>query len=89
MSAQLFAWLEMGTSLTGPIFTVFVVSTLLRCLVSFWFLPKLDEPKIRPRPELLKLIFRIGRFNAITGMSLDWLTVTKRRGKKHDKKTEK
>jgi hypothetical protein len=52
-------------------------------------LPKLDEQKIRPRPERLKLIFRIGRFNAITGMSLDWLTVTKRRGKKHDKKTEK
>jgi hypothetical protein len=54
-----------------------------------WFLPKLDEQKIRPRPERLKLMFRIGRFNAITGMSLVWLTVTKRRGKKHDKKTEK
>ncbi|MGL5391760.1 MAG: MFS transporter, partial [Shewanella sp.] len=37
------------------------------------------EPKIRPRPKLLEVVFRIRGFNAISGVSLDWLTVVKRR----------
>jgi MFS family permease len=84
-SAELLIWFKQDDGLIAPIFTVFVVSTLLRSLVSYWFLPKLDEPKVRPRPELLKLIFRIGRFNAITGMSLDWLTVVKKSSNKKPK----
>jgi hypothetical protein len=54
----------------------------MRSLVALWFIPRSVEPKIRPRPQLLTLIFRIRGFNAISGVSLDWLTVAK---KKRDK----
>jgi hypothetical protein len=41
-----------------------------------WFIPRADEPRIRTRPQLLKIIYRIARFNPISGLVLDWLTVT-------------
>ena len=64
--------------LSSPIFVVFIVSTVMRCMVTLWFIPRSIEPKIRPRPQFLQLIFRIKGFSAISGVSLDWLTVTKR-----------
>jgi hypothetical protein len=57
----------------------------MRSLVALWFIPRSVEPKIRPRPQLLTLIFRIRGFNAISGVSLDWLTVAK---KKRDKEKQ-
>lgn len=61
-----------------PIFVVFIVSTVLRALVSVLALPRLAEPKTT-RPKPLAIIFRVARFNAISGVSLDWLTVVSRR----------
>jgi MFS family permease len=75
-------WSGLDTWLSSPIFVVFIVSTTMRSLVALWFIPRSVEPKIRPRPQLLTLIFRIRGFNAISGVSLDWLTVAK---KKRDK----
>lgn len=72
-------WSGWDSWLTSPIFVVFLVSTLMRTLVTLWFIPRSVEPKVRPRPQLLKLVFRIRGFNAISGVSLDWLTVVKRR----------
>ena len=62
-------------------YIVFVVSSLLRTGMVLWFIPRSVEPKIRHRPDLLQIIFRVSRFNAISGVSLDWLSVTKRRNK--------
>lgn len=62
-------------SLATPLFIVFIVSTLLRSAVSLWFLPRIREPRIRPRPAMLQIAFRVARFSAISGMVLDWLTV--------------
>ena len=62
------------------VFVVFISSSLLRVLVTAWFVPRLIEPHVRPRPKLLQIIFRIRSFNAISGMVLDWLTVVRRKG---------
>lgn len=69
----------------NPIFCVFIMSSLLRVCVTLWFIPRSVEPKIRPRPKFLNLVFRIARFNSISGVTLDWLTVIKgvRKNKKN------
>ncbi|WP_351078618.1 MFS transporter [Shewanella sp. CAL98-MNA-CIBAN-0140] len=81
-AAAFLIWTGLNAWLSNPIFLVFMVSTTMRSLVALWFIPRLVEPKARPRPQLLTLIFRIRGFNAISGVSLDWLTVAK---KKRDK----
>lgn len=64
--------LPLGSSL----FIVFIASALLRAAVLAWFIPRAEEPQIRTRPQLLQIIFRIARYNSISGVVLDWLTVT-------------
>lgn len=64
---------------SSPLFLVFVTSAVLRVLVIAWFIPRAKEPQVRRRPEGLKLIYRISKFNALSGVSLDWLTVTRRK----------
>lgn len=78
-AADFLVWSGWNAWLSSPIFVVFLVSTILRAFVTLWFIPRSVEPKVRPRPQLLQLIFRIRGFNAISGVSLDWLTVVKRR----------
>ncbi|WP_428243190.1 MFS transporter [Gynuella sp.] len=73
--------------LRSTLLMVFCASSLMRVLVVIWFLPKLAEPKIRHRPEVLQLVLRVSRFNAISGMVMDWLTVTSK--KKDQKKNNK
>lgn len=76
---------ELADSLAGlwqpasALFLVFVVSSLLRVVVVATFVPRLTEPSIRHRPKLLDVIFRVARFNAISGISLDWMSVTRKR----------
>lgn len=60
------------------VFVVFVCSALFRTLVALWFLPRLEEPRIRNRPHILTLVFRVARFNPISGLVIDWLTVVRR-----------
>ncbi len=64
--------------LGSPLFLVFLISGLIRAGVLIWFIPYAEEPTIRTRPQLLKIIFRVARFNAISGVVLDWLTVTEK-----------
>lgn len=64
------------------LFLVFATSGLLRLLITLWFIPRAIEPRVRRRPELLEIVFRISRFNSISGVVLDWLTVTKKRARK-------
>lgn len=67
---------------SSPLFLVFVTSAALRVLVITWFIPRVNEPQTRRRPESLKLIYRISRFSALSGISLDWLTVTHKKPSK-------
>jgi len=75
------AFTGLNSWLSSPIFVVFIVSSIMRTLVTLWFIPRSVEPKVRPRPQFLQLIFRIRGFSAISGVSLDWLTVTKKKSR--------
>jgi MFS family permease len=70
------SWLpfEIGSAL----FIVFLASGLLRGAVLLWFIPRAEEPHVRTRPQLLQIIFRVARYNTISGVVLDWLTVTEK-----------
>jgi MFS family permease len=67
---------------SSPLFLVFATSAALRVLVITWFIPRVNEPQVRRRPESLKLIYRVSKFSALSGVSLDWLTVTRKRPRK-------
>jgi MFS family permease len=73
-------WIEsqLPFTVSYTVFFVFICSSSLRSLVALWFLPRLEEPRVRNRPKVLQLIFRVARFNTISGLVIDWLTVTKR-----------
>jgi len=66
---------------SSPLFLVFAASAALRVLVIAWFIPRAQEPQVRRRPDSLKLIYRISKFSALSGISLDWLTVTHKKPK--------
>jgi hypothetical protein len=66
----------------SPLFIVFVASFALRVAVSVWFIPRAAEPRTRKRPRVLQIIYRVSRFNAISGIALDWLSVTRRTPRK-------
>ena len=68
---------------SSPLFLVFATSAAFRVLVIAWFIPRAQEPQVRRRPGSLKLIYRISKFSPLSGISLDWLTVTRKKpGKK-------
>lgn len=71
--------------MNSPLFVVFFVTAILRTVVALWFLPRANEPVARRRPKVLQLILRVSRFNAITGVSLDWLSVTRKTSAKKNK----
>lgn len=64
--------------LESHIFVVFIASGSLRLLVTLWFLPRAEEPHLRHRPALLQLVLRISRYTPVSGLVLDWMTVTKK-----------
>lgn len=80
--AQPFAAITgLDTILSHSIFVVFLASSMGRLAVVAYFIPRLQEPTIRQRPKMLDLVLRVSRFNAISGVNFDWLTVTKKNKK--------
>lgn len=75
--------------LATPIFVVFITSFILRSLVSLWFITKTKEPYLRLRPAMLKIVFRVARFNSISGTVLDWLTVVRDKNTETKKESDK
>ena len=75
----------LSTILASSIFVVFIASSIGRFAVFAYFIPRLQEPHIRRRPQMLDLVMRISRFNAITGVNFDWLTVSKKSKNKGSK----
>jgi MFS family permease len=57
---------------------IFLVSALLRLAIVLWFIPRSVELRVRRRPDLLKVVYRISRFTPGAGVVLDWLTVTRK-----------
>lgn len=64
--------------LGSALFLVFLISAVVRIGVLLWFIPHAEEPTIRTRPQLLRIIFRVARINTVSGVVLDWLTVTQK-----------
>ena len=71
--------------LSSQLFVVFFVTAILRFAVALWFLPRANDPIARRRPKVLQLILRVSRFNAITGVSFDWLSVTRKNSRSSSK----
>jgi MFS family permease len=72
-------WIELLSINWGSaLFLVFIVTSILRISVSLYFIPRLHEPHQRKRPDMLQIIFRVARLNAISGVALDWVSVTKK-----------
>jgi hypothetical protein len=62
-----------------PVVLIFGVSAMLRLLILAWFIPRSVELRVRHRPDLLRVVYRISRFTPGAGVVLDWLTVERRR----------
>jgi MFS family permease len=77
-------WLPFADAIGSPLFLVFLISGLLRAGVIAWFWPRAVEPRIRRRPQVLQVIYRVARFSAISGVVLDWLTVTTKRERRRE-----
>ncbi|AEP29595.1 MFS transporter [Brumicola nitratireducens] len=72
-------WSGLSLWLSSSLFIVFICSSLGRLLVFFYFIPNLQDTGIRQRPKMLSLVLRVARFNAISGVNFDWLTVVKKK----------
>jgi MFS family permease len=62
----------------GSLFLVFIVTAIFRIIVALYYIPRLHEPQQRKRPNMLQLILRVSRINAISGISLDFVSITKK-----------
>lgn len=77
-AADINATIPAALAPANALFLVFIASTSLRILTVAWFIPRLAEPRLRGRPQILDLVFRISRFSAVSGVVLDWLTIKKK-----------
>lgn len=57
--------------ITRPITVIFILSTLLRAMAVFWYIPKAPELRIKERGRVRDLILRVARFTPTTGIKFD------------------
>ena len=65
-------------SLQHPVLVIFALSAVLRLVIVAWFIPRSRELRVRHRPDLLRVIYRVSRFTPGAGIVLDWLTVARK-----------
>jgi MFS family permease len=75
-------WSGLSSWLSSGLFLVFICSSIGRLAVFFYFIPNLQDTGLRQRPKMLALVLRVARFNAISGVNFDWLTVIKKKNNK-------
>lgn len=71
-------WLPGDYSLQYPVLMIFGLSAVLRLLIVIWFIPHSRELRVRHRPDVLRVIYRVSRFTPGAGIVLDWLTVARK-----------
>ena len=71
--------LEISELMLSPLYVVFITTAVLRMAVTVWFIPRAVEPRVRRRPQMLQIVFRVARLNSLSGVVLDWLTVTRKK----------
>jgi MFS family permease len=82
---HLLALLPESWQLEHSVVLIFATSALLRVGIAAWFIPRSRELRVRQRPDLLRVVYRVARFTPGAGVVLDWLTVTrKNREDDHD-----
>jgi MFS family permease len=75
----LMALLPPALQLEHSVVLIFACSALLRVGIASWFIPRSVELRVRHRPDLVKVIYRVARFTPGAGVVLDWLTVTRKK----------
>ncbi|MFO7602688.1 MAG: MFS transporter [Gammaproteobacteria bacterium] len=56
---------------SSPLYHVFIASCMLRGLTALYFLPRLTETRRVKATTIRRLIFRVARFNPLTGLIFD------------------
>ncbi len=79
LAPRIAATVEQGLQLPSDLFIVFIATTILRMTVVAYFIRLLKEPHLRRRPKLLEIVFRVSRVNTVSGVSLDWLSVARKK----------
>ena len=75
---EFMSWIPQNLMPEHTIVIIFAVSSVLRLFIVAWFIPHSKELRVRRRPDLLRVIYRISRFTPGAGIVVDWLTVTRR-----------
>ncbi len=65
--------------LTHPLYGVFLVSAALRLAVALWFTPRVAEIRLSQAATVNQVLYRLARFNPVTGVVMDMLGAVRRR----------
>lgn len=84
-ATTLIALMPAALAFSHEVFLMFALSGLLRLAVALWFLPRAREPQLRSRPRLRAVVLRVVRFNSVSGVVMDWLTVGRREARPSDR----
>jgi hypothetical protein len=67
---------------TSPLYGVFLLSALARIAVAATFLRRIKEVRSVRRLSVGGLIYRVARYNALSGLVFDWIGARRRRERK-------
>lgn len=82
LAMRLPAQIELGGISIGfaeTLYGVFAISALLRLTVALWFTPHVAEIRLSPNATVNQVIYRLARFNPVTGVVMDMIGAVRRR----------
>jgi hypothetical protein len=65
---------------TNSLYGIFALSSLLRFGVALWFTPRVAEIRLSDSATVNQVIYRLARFNPVTGVVMDFIGAVRRRG---------
>lgn len=68
-------------SFANSLYGVFALSAMLRLAVALWFTPRVAEIRLSEHATVDQVIYRLARFNPVTGMVMDIIGAVRRRQK--------
>ncbi|MGE0485256.1 MAG: MFS transporter [Gammaproteobacteria bacterium] len=84
LAAHLPATIDLGgaaITFAKPLYGVFACSALLRLAIALWFTPRVAEIRLSNNATVNQVMYRLARFNPVTGVVMDVLGAVRRRGK--------
>ena len=70
----------MSISFTHSLYGVFALSSIMRFAVALWFTPRVAEIRLSESATVNQVIYRLARFNPVTGIVMDIIGAVRRRG---------